>query len=200
MDGKYDDSYVTFIMTKTDSIPVQEVMNSLHLADTVLVKEVALESQLQNEIDEVEKQLTKAKSRVSESMNSLKSLQNNPKPDTALTRKRKQPDSEDTTTVDSELETDTPMTDSISQEREELERARLEALKAQPELRKTITQTKNLRSVKLSMKIACIQERNSYTQQHLRTEFQDGLLQLEEELRESIDGSDASKVSNKGGK
>ena len=199
MDGKYDDSYVTFIMTKTDQIAVQEVMNSLNLGAAVLANEVETESQLQISLEEAKDQLAEAKRRVSESMDSLKTYQGNPGPDTALTRKRKQPESDTAMTADAELISDSLMTDAIFLAQDELEIIRTEALQAQKELQKTISQLrKTLKGVQLSMKIACIRERNLYTQQHLQLEFQDGINQLQQELRETIGAPNGETLNTRG--
>ncbi len=54
MNGNYHESFVTFIMTKTDIIDPDEVMGTLGLANSILRNEVMEEERLKEELEELE--------------------------------------------------------------------------------------------------------------------------------------------------
>ncbi|KAA8571370.1 hypothetical protein EYC84_001374 [Monilinia fructicola] len=92
MDGKYDDRYVTFVMTKTDIINNEEVIESLQLREKELKAVLAREEEILEKIHDGEEALVRKTNQVKKIKKTLKVLIENGEPskgDRATLRKRK---------------------------------------------------------------------------------------------------------------
>ncbi len=175
MDGKYDDNFVTFIMTKTDQITTDEVITCLGLHKEGLKNECEEERDLNAKLQSLMKEQDEQKHLKFDTRKALKKLSASDNMESNISkRKRKH----------AEVDESTQLPDiTLSEEEQRLNAAISKAAAAEKQLELDISAVKKkLRRLNIVMKQICIQARNTYTQNHLRIDFQNGLGELEDEL------------------
>ena len=204
MDDKYDENFITFIMTKTDIINIQNMINNSDSASSALKDIIPEEKELLDVRDEAKVQIEKISQRQKERKIALANLDKEEKTlkssggksESILKRKFDQiEDSMSESKSDNEI---VPKREGsgkldIPQTRKILLDAHNEDDKAKKLLRDKISKgKKRIAALQDLMKVVCIGERNEYTQNHLKEDFRSGLLELEEELTQTADESSIS--------
>ena len=172
MDGKYHKNFVTFVMTKTDQINTQEVISSLNLRNTVLADILKEEAGLERTLTDLQAQIRDSRRIQKDQTLSLSSANS----DGLSSKKRKY----------MEASREATQQEVHAEEQQQSFRPPSEAEQEEKKLRVKIKDiNRSMSNLKLSMRELCIEERNRYTQNHLRSEFQNGRQEFEEELAES---------------
>ncbi|EDN95069.1 hypothetical protein SS1G_10944 [Sclerotinia sclerotiorum 1980 UF-70] len=183
MDGKYDDKYVTFIMTKTDIINTEEVVESLQLREKDLRNILAREENIINEIHDGQEALGRETFKVKKMRKALKALERSKpsKPGKPILRKRKHTE-DDRTEVD-EQPLDLRTTDKKISKKKLLVKNKAQAVISMKIMEDKLARLKRtLKLVRNEIKAACTQARNNYTQEHLKMDFENGLQGLLDQL------------------
>lgn len=185
MDGKYDDRYVTFVMTKTDIINNEEVIESLQLREKELKAVLAREEEILEKIHDGEEALVRKTNRVKKIKKTLKVLIENGEPskgDRATPRKRKYAEEGVAKTEGGSSNGPEPPLDKnlLGQKRA----LGVKAIKASE--KKLIELGLTLKLVRSDIKAACTQARNRYTQEHLKMDFENGLRELKQDISNDI--------------
>lgn len=189
MDGKYDNSHVTFVLSKTDIINTEEVIDSLILAES------SLKSQLQQEVV-VTAEIRSIQNSISVEMTTLGNLNRKsqeldeefkamkPSPDkahqqiTTRTRAKRKRNEVDEEAASKEITKWTK-----AQERKDLinDKTKHEkAIKRLNELLSTLKKTQKI--IRSEIQNVCTQARNDYTKDQLRIDFEDGLREMKEDI------------------
>lgn len=191
MDGRYNDDFVTFIMTKTDQLNTQEVINTLKMDKTCPQMKDALEneSKLREALEENDRQVREKQQQQRDHRKCLSALIEEGKPtessESSPSRKRKSPEDDSLPEVD------------IPEERKSLFEQLQGATEAEKDLRKKSTELKkSINALKVLMKTICIVERNQWTQDKMASDFRNGLAEFEEELVESAEVGEPILSSN----
>lgn len=189
MDGKYDDKYVTFIMTKTDMINTDEVIESLQLREhdlkEILLREEESLKQVHNCQEALDRKALKIKN-INKALKTIMKIHKSSTSDRAILRKRKHtendttdllPDNEEQSSVDLE----TPENQIL--ERKHLVKRRAHSVKSVRALEKKLAEmNRTLKLIRKDIKAACTQARNRYTQEHLKIDFENGLRDLKQDI------------------
>jgi DNA repair exonuclease SbcCD ATPase subunit len=171
MDDKYDDFFVTFILTKTDQVNIHEVIDSLNLDESVLRDQVDEETQLREDLEDAQEELQKLKQEHSKTQRSLKKLAKEEKQIRSLTEESPstgQKRTFDETSMSQSKPAPRPLSEhgstrleELAQERQQLKMSQKEGVKADSNLRARIAKTNNkLDCLMASMRTICIDERN----------------------------------------
>jgi hypothetical protein len=206
MDEKSDDDFITFLVTKTDQVNIQELINPLHLEESALSKELEKERELQAIIEEAEEEIKTMAQLQRNAAKTLRAINEEEKGMRDASgagtktkgRKRK---FEETKEID-ELpapELDENRLEEIALERQKLVKARSKRQSNEKDLKSKINKAKKLLTThKDSIRTICIVERNKYTEDHLQEDFEGGFLELEEELRQTDEATEANMTKRKG--
>lgn len=176
LDGRYHEDFVSFIMTKTDNINTDEVIDNLSLGESALKDIIRQENEVKESIEEANERL--------ESLNQqLRNLKKGSKK-----RKHSEIDNDDSEkVVGGSDESPKP------QPRDE----RKTLMKLQKRVEKEIGELQTeLSRLETSMKGVCIDERNQYTHGRLEEDFEGGLREFVQDMDES--GSGNSVITTKG--
>jgi hypothetical protein len=164
-------------MTKTDNINTDEVVDSLHLGESVLKDIFRQESDVNQSIDEAEE-------RLEEFNQQLKNLKKPPK------RKHSEIDNDG-----SAKGADGSDESTKQQPRDQ----RKTLMKLQKRVEKEIRELKaELYRLEVSMKAICIDERNQYTHGRLQEDFEGGLREFIQDMDESNSGDCTVTTKGKG--
>lgn len=189
MDGRYDDKYVTFIMTKTDIINNEEVLESLQLRAKGLKGILAREERILELIHKGEEILVRGSVKVKKVKVILKALMENTessKGRKSTPRKRKHAERDETENDEQALVNLGNMEKKIS-DKNLLLKKKTHVVKAIKSIGKKLTKLKlTLKSVRNDIKAACTQARNRYTQEHLRIDFENGLRELKQDVSDDL--------------
>ncbi|TGO57912.1 hypothetical protein BOTNAR_0191g00080 [Botryotinia narcissicola] len=193
MDGKYDDKYVTFIMTKTDMINTDEVIESLQLREhdlkEILLREEETLKQIHDCQEALDQKALKVKS-INKALRTIKKIHKSSTSDTAILRKRKHTENDTTDLLPDNKEQSSA--DLETPEREILERKNLVKRKARcvKSVRalegKLAEMNRTLKLIRKDIQAACTQARNRYTQEHLKIDFENGLRDLKQDISHDI--------------
>ncbi|RDW73682.1 hypothetical protein BP5796_07124 [Coleophoma crateriformis] len=182
MDGRYGDNYITFVMTKIDQVNVQEVIQTLDLerSGSELDKIYIREQQMGQEIFDITDSLDAAKRESKAARKSLRRLKKEIDEHAQvppLSRKRKRGKGANTNLQQTRI-----LPECQRQELESLWKTvhRPKVLKD----RKS-TLTKAIRGLKTEVRSVCIKARSNYTKMQLGVDFENGLQELWQELRNS---------------
>ncbi|KAF7908044.1 uncharacterized protein EAF01_003799 [Botrytis porri] len=189
MDGKYDDKYVTFIMTKTDMINTDEVIESLQLREhdlkEILLREEEILKQIPNWQEALDRKALKVKN-INKALKTMMKVYKSSTSARAILRKRKHTE-DDMTDLMSENEeqssadSETPETQIL--ERKHLVKKRAHSVKSVRALEKKLAEMKRtLKLIRNDIKAACTQARNRYTQENLKVDFENGLRDLKQDI------------------
>ncbi|KAF7924899.1 hypothetical protein EAE99_006376 [Botrytis elliptica] len=197
MDGKYDDKYVTFIMTKTDIINNEEVIESLQLREKNLKDILGREADILKEIQDGQQKLAQKSTKLKKIKRALRLLLSNvesTKADSSASRKRKHA-KEHRTGDGHQPSGDSKSTDMEISSKRLLTKKKAHNVKAMKMLGKRLTELRLiLKSIRNDIKAACTQARSRYTQEHLRMDFENGLRELKQDL--SDDSIDERQLGN----
>ncbi|TGO74897.1 hypothetical protein BELL_0249g00080 [Botrytis elliptica] len=197
MDGKYDDKYVTFIMTKTDIINNEEVIESLQLREKNLKDILGREADILKEIQDGQQKLAQKSIKLKKIKRALRLLLSNvesTKADSSASRKRKHA-KEHRTGDGHQPSGDSKSTDMEISSKRLLTKKKAHNVKAMKMLGKRLTELRLiLKSIRNDIKAACTQARSRYTQEHLRMDFENGLRELKQDL--SDDSIDERQLGN----
>ncbi|KAF7882330.1 uncharacterized protein EAF02_005693 [Botrytis sinoallii] len=197
MDGKYDDKYVTFIMTKTDIINNEEVIESLQLREKNLKDILSREADILKEIQDGQQKLAQKSTKLKKIKRALKLLLSNvdsTKADSSASRKRKHA-KEHRTGDGHQPSGDSKSTDMEISSRRLLTKKKAHNVKAMKMLGKRLAELRLiLKSIRNDIKAACTQARSRYTQEHLRMDFENGLRELKQDM--SDDSIDERQLGN----
>ncbi|PQE09622.1 tat pathway signal sequence protein [Rutstroemia sp. NJR-2017a WRK4] len=195
MDGKYDGSFLTFVITKTDVIDTDEVMRSLDLTQDVLQPALSRERELQDELYRIQagKSVAETKQRAIRSrMKELGIALKFGHGKRSAMRKRnylapstnKQVYSE----IFSRLSQETQGT--IKREIRLVKVTGDENLRHIEALERAVANIKNsLHDIQVDIKNTCIRYRNEYTLDQLTTDFQNGLWELQHDRWHDREGA-----------
>jgi hypothetical protein len=194
MDGRYDDEFVTFIMTKTDQIDNDEVIKSLQLKK-VLKEELKDLDNCRAELRKINKELSNIQRRKKEIAKALKLVNADIK---ALTVE------ENTFTDDSQGfstttrkrkhdEIERPESDQLSKSDHgaaELKKKRLDLLASMKSgadfslqlKEKLFAVDRERNALYAAIKAVCIQKRNEWAQEQVRSDFEGGIQEYSQEL------------------
>ncbi|TGO14415.1 hypothetical protein BTUL_0053g00140 [Botrytis tulipae] len=197
MDGKYDDKYVTFIMTKTDIINNEEVIESLQLREKNLKDILGREADILKEIQDGQQALARKSTKLQKIKRALKLLSSNvesTKADNSAPRKRKHA-KKDGTGDGHQLSGDSKSVDMQLSSKRLLTKKKAHSVKAMKMFEKRLTSLRlMLKSIRNDIKAACTQARSDYTQEHLRIDFENGLRELKQDM--SDDANDERQLGN----
>lgn len=197
MDGKYDDKYVTFIMTKTDIINNEEVIESLQLREKNLKDILGREADILKDIQDGQQALARKSLKLKKIKRALKLLSSDAestKADNSAPRKRKH-FREDRRGDGHQPSDDSKSIDMNVPSKRLLNKKKVHNFKAIKMLGKRLTGLKLiLKSIRNDIKAACTQARSSYTQEHLRMDFENGLRELKQDI--SDDATDKKQLVN----
>ncbi|KAK6601194.1 hypothetical protein H4I95_08176 [Botrytis cinerea] len=197
MDGKYDDKYVTFIMTKTDIINNEEVIESLQLREKNLKDILGREADILKDIQDGQQALARKSLKLKKIKRALKLLSSNAestKADSSAPRKRKHSKEDRRGDGDQPSGDSKPMDMDVPSKRL-LTKKKAHNAKAIKMLGKRLTGLKLiLKSIRNDIKAACTQARSRYTQEHLRMDFENGLRELKQDI--SDDANDKKQLGN----
>ncbi|KAF7896561.1 hypothetical protein EAF00_006575 [Botryotinia globosa] len=197
MDGKYDDKYVTFIMTKTDIINNEEVIESLQLREKNLKDILGREADILKEIQDGQQALARKSTKLQKIKRALKLLSTNvesTKADNSAPRKRKHT-KKDGTGDGHQLSGDSKSVDMQLCSKRLLTKKKTHSFKAMKRLERRLTSLRlMLKSIRNDIKAACTQARSDYTQGHLRIDFENGLRELKQDM--SDDANDERQLGN----
>ncbi|ATZ49548.1 hypothetical protein BCIN_04g06800 [Botrytis cinerea B05.10] len=197
MDGKYDDKYVTFIMTKTDIINNEEVIESLQLREKNLKDILGREADILKDIQDGQQALARKSLKLKKIKRALKLLSSNAestKADSSAPRKRKHSKEDRRGDGDQPSGDSKPMDMDVPSKRL-LTKKKAHNAKAIKMLGKRLTGLKLiLKSIRNDIKAACTQARSRYTQEHLRMDFENGLRELKQDI--SDDANDEKQLGN----
>lgn len=197
MDGKYDSNYVTFILSKTDIINTEEVIDSLKLAETSLKSQLLQEEKVTAEIRDMQKIISEKTAALKNLNDQIKQLDEDfktTKPAPKRGRKRKLAE-DDQKTEDSESKEPpkwtAPDLREKTQQKKNLAGDKAKAGKVVQDLKKTLF---GLRATKESVgneiKNICTQDRNHYTKDQLAVDFEDGRKEMQEDIIHDDAGGD----------
>jgi GTP-binding protein EngB required for normal cell division len=192
MEGRYDDDFVTFIMTKTDQINSMEVIRSLQGQDKALNEKLEEEIEQREALGEVKsqlKQLTTKRKQIEKVLKKLnkekKGLGGGVASKRSPVRKRKfeeRDEIEGASNKPGVAIANSRLSD-IKKERQSLLEAQKDGRNDEKELTAKADQIeKVLANLKAAVDTRCIAARNRYTQSHLQIDFEGGLLELKQEL------------------
>ncbi|KAF5868435.1 uncharacterized protein Bfra_012345 [Botrytis fragariae] len=197
MDGKYDGHCVTFIMSKTDIINNNEVISSLQLRKRELKTILAQEEVLMQNVHKVQETLIRKTAKNNKIKRELKGLQREvkqTKSEKATSRKRK-------FVEDSGAEEEVPSIKSQipgKVSRQDLMRKKGSTIKEIEALDKRLAGLKlELRSARNEIKVVCTQARNTYTQNHLKIDFLNGLRELKQDISADRNDEFQSEIEKK---
>ncbi|KAI9642658.1 hypothetical protein NHQ30_008389 [Ciborinia camelliae] len=187
MDGKYDDKYVTFIMTKTDIINNEEVIESLHLRENELKGILAREEEILKEIHDGEEALVRKSVKAKKIKKALKiQMEKSSKGGKALSNKRKHIEGDRAEKEERSSSTLESMDNKIT-EKNLLVKKKAKAIKTIKATEKKLAELRlTLKLTRNDIKAACTQARNKYTQEHLKLDFENGLRELKQDISDDL--------------
>ncbi|KAJ8062131.1 hypothetical protein OCU04_008691 [Sclerotinia nivalis] len=188
MDGKYDDKYVTFIMTKTDIINTEEVVESLQLREKDLREILAREEEILKEIHDGREALDRKIVKVKKTKKALKELEKSKpsKAGKAIPRKRKHTE-DDRTETEAQSSANLETMDKQISKKKLLMKNKAHAVTSMKVMESKLAELKRtLKLIRNEIKAACTQARNNYTQEHLKMDFENGLRELKQDISDDL--------------